>query len=168
VIERRHRRRGTRGLAAALAVFGWGGAAACGSSETASDAPDETAGVTRSLDLVFRREAEDRILVVEHETQRVLRRLEAGEGGFLRGALRPLERERRRHEVELDRPFTLALYDDGRLLLRDTPTGMTLDVAAFGATSREQFLTLFEGEGSSDTIDPTDPPAPNRPMEDRP
>ena len=143
-----------------IAVLGGTGLACTGDSE-----PVPEPELVRSLELVFRREADERILVVDADADRVLRTLEAGEGGFLRGALRPLERERRRHDVAFDTPFTLALHDDGSLVLQDPPTGMSLDVAAFGATSREQFLTLLDGR---------EPPAhptlstPNGTMEDRP
>ena len=85
--------------------------------------------------------------------------------GFLRGALRPLDRERQRFDVPRDAPYILELRTDGALFLRDPPTGMDLALAAFGPTSRDHFLTLLDGR------DPPEHPTlttPNRPMEDRP
>ena len=152
-----------RGAAVAVAALSsLVGAAACG-GDADTDAPPP--GVVRSTELVFRREAEERIVVVDADTDRVLRTLDAGEGGFLRGALRPLDRERERFEVSRDAPYILELRTDGALVLRDPPTGMDLDLAAFGPTSREHFLTLLDGR------EPPEHPTlstPNRPMEDRP
>lgn len=113
--------------------------------------------VVRTVSVVFRTDADDRITVVTAHDDRVLRVLAPGEGGFLRGALRPLVRERKRHGVDPTDPYDLSLHADGALILRDPPTGLHLDVAAFGPTSRAQFLTLL-----------TPPTSPNGSMEDRP
>ena len=66
-----------------------------------------------------------------------------GEQGFLRGVLRGLNRTRKVHELPGDAPFTLAAYADGRLLLADPTTGVTLDLAAFGPTNEEVFARLL-------------------------
>lgn len=144
---------GVRGVVAIalLAV-----AAGCGTAE--ADPGTGEAAVIRSVSVVFRSDDDDLITVVAAETDEVLRVLAPGEGGFLRGALRPLIRERHRHGVDEGRPYDLALHADGSLILRDPPTGLELDIDAFGPTSRAEFLTLL----------PSPPSTPYGPMEDRP
>ncbi len=141
-----------------VAVLIGAAAIGCGAEErrAATDDPAaEVAATVEARQLVFRDEPGDRIIVVDAETDAVVRSLSPGEGGFLRGALRPLRRERARYGVESDLPYVLRLRTDGALILEDEPTGMVLDVAAFGASSREQFLTLLETTARANDVGPT-------------
>lgn len=139
--------------------------AACGGEDarppsTESATPSDS--TLRARELVFREDPDDRIVVFDAETEEELRSLAPGEGGFLRGALRPLRRERVRYGVPENLPYVLRLRTDGALILEDQPTGMVLDVAAFGSSSREQFMTLLDGPNRPDTADTT---TLNRPLE---
>ncbi|MFO1330576.1 MAG: photosynthetic complex assembly protein PuhC [Rubrivivax sp.] len=55
-----------------------------------------------------------------------------GEQGFLRGTLRGLARERRRHGLGSDAALHLQRGTDGRLALMDPATGARIDLEAFG------------------------------------
>lgn len=65
-----------------------------------------------------------------------------GEQGFVRGALRALARERRRHELGPEQPFELTGHVDGRVTLRDPATGMRLNLESFGPTNAAVFSRL--------------------------
>lgn len=99
--------------------------------------------------------AEDGTIRIEDASSGTpLRTLPPGDGGFLRGALRPLERERMRHGASHDSPYLLIRDSDGRLILLDPTSDLELDVAAFGRTNSEHFAALLPG-GTG----PPDPPS---------
>ena len=77
------------------------------------------------------------------ETAAVLQVIEPGSGGFLRGALRALVRERRSAGLGPETPFRLAAHADGRLTLEDPATGQRLDLESFGPTNAAVFAGLL-------------------------
>jgi putative photosynthetic complex assembly protein len=103
----------------------------------------------RVLDIRFVEDEASTIRVVSDPGGSVLRTLPPGEGGFMRGVLRPLRRERMRLEVSYDDPYRLARWSDGRLTLADPGVDLLMDIAAFGATSVEAFATLLDEYGST-------------------
>ena len=64
----------------------------------------------------------DLIMVVEQETQ---------SGGFVRGVLRGLARERRMHGIGSEPPFTLTSYADGSISLTDGATARRTSPVVF-------------------------------------
>jgi putative photosynthetic complex assembly protein len=87
------------------------------------------------------------IAVMDAATGATLARFGPGEGGFLRGGLRGLARERRLDGGDAAAPFTLAAWRDGRLTFEDSMTGRVLELHAYGQTNAEafaQFLTARE------------------------
>ncbi len=69
----------------------------------------------------------------------------AGEGGFVRGALQGLDRDRKLHGVSKSTPYRLILWDNGRLTLSDTGSGLRVDLLAFGPTNAGAFARFLEG-----------------------
>lgn len=67
-------------------------------------------------------------------------------GGFIRGVLRGLARERRMHGVGSGPPFTLTLWQDGSLSLGDSATGREVELGGFGADNRAVFVALLDGK----------------------
>lgn len=63
-----------------------------------------------------------------------------GEQGFLRGVLRGLARDRRRHAIGRDAPYRLSLHEDARLMITDPATGARIDLASFGPDNAAVFL----------------------------
>jgi len=118
------------------------------------------------LDILFLRPPGDTLHVVAVATGDTLRTFAPMEGGFMRGALRPLDRERRRHDVALDAPYQVVRERSGRLTLRDEGSNVEIDVAAFGPTSYELFSSLLDGSGAPDVPALINTPASS--MEDRP
>lgn len=105
----------------------------------------------RGLDIQFQEDDGSTIRVLSEVDGTVLRTLPPGEGGFMRGVLRPLRRERMRMEVPYDEPYRLQRWSDGRLTLSDPGADLVLDIAAFGATSVEAFASLLDEYGSIPT-----------------
>ena len=77
------------------------------------------------------------------ETATVLRRVEPGSGGFLRGALRALARERRSAGLGSDAAFHLVARADGRLTLEDPATAQRVDLESFGPPNSAVFARLL-------------------------
>jgi len=75
--------------------------------------------------------------------------VEPGTGGFIRGVLRGLTRERKLSGDTSRAPFLLRRWADGRLTLEDPKTGRVIDLGAFGVTNAGAFAKLM---ASSQTI----------------
>jgi len=118
------------------------------------------------LSIVFDRLPGDTLHVVDATTGETLRSFGPMEGGFMRGALRPLDRERNRHGVALDAPYQVVRERSGRLTLRDEGSNVEIYVAAFGPTSYELFSSLLDGSDAPDVPALINSPASS--MEDRP
>jgi putative photosynthetic complex assembly protein len=69
--------------------------------------------------------------------------LAPGTGGFVRGAMRGLARDRRRDGGGPEAPFLLATWPDGSFTLEDTVTGHAIDLRAFGRTQTETFANIL-------------------------
>lgn len=102
--------------------------------------PDAAAVSTRLLRF------EDRpggsIAVIDAVTGRQVDRVDA-EGGFLRGAMRVMARERRMRGLGAEAPFELIGRADGRLTLRDPATRQVIDIESFGPTNAAAFARLL-------------------------
>jgi putative photosynthetic complex assembly protein len=72
-----------------------------------------------------------------------------GEGGFVRGAVRPLNRERARVGADLEAPWRLTRWSDGALTLTDPITGVAIDLNAFGPTNALAFSALLPSMDSA-------------------
>lgn len=66
-------------------------------------------------------------------------------GGFIRGVMRGLARERRMHGLGGAQPFRLTEWSDGELSLTDTGTGRIIELGGFGPTNRAAFAALLAG-----------------------
>jgi putative photosynthetic complex assembly protein len=81
---------------------------------------------------VYKAATNERIAVVEPET-----------GGFIRGVLRGLVRERKLSGEVTRSPFMLRRWADGRLTLEDPQTERVIDLGAFGVTNAGAFAKLM-------------------------
>ncbi|MBH5321964.1 photosynthetic complex assembly protein PuhC [Aurantiacibacter sediminis] len=77
----------------------------------------------------------DTVIVVDTETQ---------SGGFVRGVLRGLARERRAHGIGAEPPFALTMWEDGSLSIADSATGRTLELGGFGPDNRAIFVSMLD------------------------
>ena len=78
----------------------------------------------------------------------------SGEQGFMRGALRAMARERKRHDIGPMVPFELHARTDGRLTMIDPATHMRLDLESFGPTNAGLFAQLLQDPPAPKTISP--------------
>lgn len=81
----------------------------------------------------------EEVMLVDQDTQ---------SGGFIRGVIRGLARERRMHGIGAEPPFALTLWQDGSLTLHDSATGRDLELGGFGADNRAIFMGLLDEGGA--------------------
>jgi putative photosynthetic complex assembly protein len=75
------------------------------------------------------------LAIYDAATGDLLESVPPGKDGFIRGVLRTLERERRKHGVALDGPYRVSRRENGRYMLEDQATGFLIDLRAFGPTN---------------------------------
>ncbi|MGF1474585.1 MAG: photosynthetic complex assembly protein PuhC [Geminicoccaceae bacterium] len=68
-----------------------------------------------------------------------------GQGGFVRGVMRGLARERKRSSIGMEPPFRLSRWSNGHMVLEDPATGRRIALQGFGATNAEAFAQLLGG-----------------------
>jgi len=102
--------------------------------------PDAPAVSTRLLR--FEDRPDGSIAVIDAASARQIDRVDA-EGGFLRGAMRVMARERRMRGLGAEAPFELIGRADGRLTLRDPATRQVIDIESFGPTNAAAFARLL-------------------------
>lgn len=106
--------------------------------------------VTESRALRFEDRADGGVTIYDAATGEVVEIVAPGTNGFIRGALRGLNRERLRRDIGAQPAFNLTLFEDGRLLLIDPTTNRSIDLGAFGRTQTETFVRLLTAkEGQS-------------------
>jgi putative photosynthetic complex assembly protein len=105
--------------------------------QTAASAP------VASLDLRFKDEADGSIRITRAADDTLAATVRPGEGGFIRGVMRGLARDRISRHIGAQPPFRLALARDGQLSLLDTATGRLIDLESFGTSNRDSFFQLL-------------------------
>lgn len=106
------------------------------------------AAAVTTRELRFEDLANGGIKVIDTQADSVLATVEPGTGGFLRGVLRGLARERRREDVGPLPPFKLTRWADGRLSIEDPMTGQHVNLEVFGPTNVEVFAKLINTPAS--------------------
>lgn len=102
-----------------------------------------------SLDLHFEDGADGGVSVIDADTDRLVATIASGDGGFIRGVLRGLVRERRSRGIGPEPPFRLTRWANGRLSLEDPATGARVHLEAFGQTQVQAFAELMISEDHS-------------------
>ena len=108
------------------------------------DTPQPKGSVVAHSELRFEDGPDGSIEIYRHPSGVILKTLSAGEGGFLRGVMRSLARDRRSRDIDMTVPFVLERYADGALILTDPAIGQELNLAAFGPTNAAAFAALLE------------------------
>lgn len=96
--------------------------------------------------LRFADQADGTVLVTDasDDAQITVIDIDTQSGGFVRGVMRSMARERRMHAVGAQPPFALTLWEDGSLSLLDTATRRSIELGAFGPDNRAVFLAMLE------------------------
>ncbi|MEM1106143.1 MAG: photosynthetic complex assembly protein PuhC [Pseudomonadota bacterium] len=103
----------------------------------------------QSLSLNFTDEDGGAVGVFNAETGQMIHLYPAGEGGFVRSAMRALTYDRDKFGIGQTPPFSLTRTQEGLLLLEDPSTGRRVALQAFSEGNAANFDQLFEtGETS--------------------
>jgi putative photosynthetic complex assembly protein len=71
-------------------------------------------------------------------------RFAPGEGGFVRGSLQGLRRDRSLRQIKPETPYRLILWSNHRLTLSDTGSGLRVDLLAFGQTNAGAYAKFLK------------------------
>jgi putative photosynthetic complex assembly protein len=104
--------------------------------------PAGAAAPEASRDLRFYDRA-DGAVVIEDASGAEAAIVEPGSGGFIRGVVRGLARDRKARGLGPEPVFRLTRWSDDRLTLEDTATGRRLELTAFGPTNKDAFAALL-------------------------
>ncbi|MDR7101560.1 photosynthetic complex assembly protein PuhC [Croceicoccus sp. BE223] len=101
--------------------------------------------------LRFSDRADGSVLITDAATGAVVSTVPPGgeQGGFIRGVLRGLARERHMNGVGQVPPFRLTMWQDGSLTLIDEGTGRSVELGGFGSDNRAAFAALLPGRSGS-------------------
>lgn len=103
----------------------------------------------QSRDIQFRDLPDGSLAVHDVGTGILIETLPPGEGGFIRGVLRSMARQRKGYQTDLTEPFHLARRESGDLTLKDRITGIQLELKAFGAINQDAFVRLLPAPPAS-------------------
>lgn len=109
----------------------------------AQPAPDPVSAAAVTRTVAFATETTGLLVVTDGGSGQELGRFGPETAGFVRGALRALERERRLRDAANTAPYALVAEPNGRLLLTDPVTGVRVDLAAFGSDNVAIFRQLL-------------------------
>jgi putative photosynthetic complex assembly protein len=117
----------------------------------APPAPPAEAGriPTRMIDLQFADSPDGGVSIRNSATGQEVSHLAPNSNGFVRGVMRGLVRERKMRHIGSAPPFRLAQWPDRHMTLRDTATGVEIDLDAFGDINRDAFSVLLPRTGAS-------------------
>lgn len=102
----------------------------------------------RSRDLAFFDQADGSVLVkISGAPDHLIAR---DSGGFVRGIMRGLTRERTIQGVGREPVFRLTEWSDGSLTIQDTGTGRSLNLSAYGPTNRLAFEAMLDGPNTTE------------------
>ena len=111
------------------------------------------AEVARAEDLRFYDLPDGAVRVVAAgETDRMI---PVASGGFVRGVLRSLVRDRTGQGMGPEQPFRVTEWSDGAVTIQDMATGRILNLNAFGPTNRLDFVNLIAPVAATDTAGTT-------------
>ncbi|MEP7065063.1 MAG: photosynthetic complex assembly protein PuhC [Gemmatimonadota bacterium] len=129
-------------LALALIVIALAATARLTRSHTGALGEQTTASIVTSRSLVFSDLPNGNIAVYDVQHEQQLPPL-TNTGGFVRGALRALARQRKLAGVGPEVPFALTRWSDGRLTLDDSATSNHLELRAYGSANEADFAALI-------------------------
>lgn len=95
------------------------------------------------LDLRFLDRPGGEIAVINAHSGNLLTVIAPGEDGFIRGAMRGLNRGRKLRSIGQEEPYRLIRWTDGRLTLSDITNGQRVDLNAFGPTNAGAFARFL-------------------------
>ncbi len=101
-------------------------------------------------DIVFLPGEGDSVIVTDAASGAVIEELGSNQDGFVRGALRGLQRSRTIANVPQTQPFRLIMWEGGAITLSDTGTGERIYLDAFGPDNVAAFSRFLAMQGEND------------------
>jgi putative photosynthetic complex assembly protein len=98
----------------------------------------------QSRELRFADRADGAVIVSDAASGEVVKIVEFGQGGFLRATMRRMAKVRMAAGIGAEPPFTLTLWENSALSLRDPQTGRTAEIHGFGADHSKIFSDMLE------------------------
>jgi len=129
------------GLLVGFALAVTAGARLAGIGALYEPEPDAAA-----IELVFADREDGAVVVRDAASGEELAVFVSGEGGFVRGVMRGLARQRQLQGLGPDAPFRLLRLPDGRLWLEDPATGEQVYLNAFGPDNFALFASIVSDE----------------------
>ena len=108
-----------------------------------SVAPISAPAAVAAIDLRFSDGADGSIRVSDARSGAAVSTVAPGVGGFVRGVMRGMARDRHARHIGEGPPFRLSRDGAGQLWLQDTATGRLIDLEAFGAGNRAAFAAFL-------------------------
>lgn len=135
--------------ASAVAIFALLAAAVGRFADVGTTELSDLAVPAQTIDLQFEDRPDGSLSVLASPEGNVIHIVEPGGGGFVRGVLRGLGRDRKLRGIGPEPVFRLTRWEDGRLSLSDTATGVRIDLEPFGHTNIESFAVMLRSADSS-------------------
>lgn len=114
-----------------------------GSSPALSPPPSVAA-----IDLRFADRADGAVSIDEARTGTPVSVVAPDTGGFVRGVMRGMARDRKSRHIGQDAPFRLSRDREGHLWLQDTATLRLINLEAFGEGNRAAFAAFLPQRGA--------------------
>lgn len=119
---------------------------------------DSSARITQSRELRFERTLDDTLLIYDAASDALVQRVAPGQASFIRGTLRVIARERQVQAADAHAPVLLQAREDGAVVLRDTASGVSYDLRAFGRANLEAFAALLAAQALPPGAEDQSPP----------
>jgi putative photosynthetic complex assembly protein len=104
--------------------------------------------IVQSQELRFEDHSDGGVAIYTSPDDKLVDTLPPGTGGFVRGVLRGLARERRADHIGTEAPLRLTRWADGRLSLDDPSTGRHIDLEVFGPTNAGAFADMLRASSA--------------------
>ncbi len=115
---------------------------------TGPASPVSAPAAVAAVDLRFADASDGSIKVSDARSGAQVSTVAPGVGGFVRGVMRGMARDRRARHIGEAPPFRLSRDGAGQLWLQDTATGRLIDLEAFGAGNRASFAAFMPDRGA--------------------
>lgn len=98
--------------------------------------------------LLFADRADGAVVITDAVTGATVKVIGYGEGGFVRATMRRMAKARLAKGMGAQRPFTLILWEDGALSLKDPETGREAEIHGFGPDHSRVFAEMLKEPGA--------------------
>lgn len=108
----------------------------------------------QTLDVYFQDRDDGSLAVLAATSGEEIDVLEPGTGGFVRGVLRGIGRQRKLRDLGPDLPYRLIRWSGGGLSLADPETDVRVDLEPFGPTNVQAFASIFRAGTANLDLNP--------------